>query len=119
MASQIVPLDEDIRFRKLMESSYEGLSLLNKSFEITYRGPSSERIMGWSSADLQGLSMINLIHSEDLELVTKSLQDILTRPGLTISCVFRFRQKDDNFINLTKIFFANNKDDFKKKISNA
>ena len=73
-----MPLDEDIRFRKLMEFSYEGLSLLNESLESIYRGPSFERIMGWSNEELSALVISDLIHYEDLEVVNKSFQEILT-----------------------------------------
>jgi len=94
----LMPLDEDIRFKKLMESSYEGLSLLNESLEVTYRAPSAERIMGWSSTDLLKISMSDLIHPEDTALVNESFQEALKHPESPVSCVFRFKQKDENFI---------------------
>ncbi|TDE16332.1 PAS domain S-box protein [Dyadobacter psychrotolerans] len=98
IAPEILPLNEDVRFRKLIESGKEGLSLLNKFFEFVFSASSCERIVGWSSEDLLGLPITDLIHYEDLEFVTNSLQDTLTSPGSTITCVFRFKQKDNSFI---------------------
>ncbi|MBE9461370.1 PAS domain S-box protein [Dyadobacter sp. UP-52] len=93
-----------------MESSYEGLSLLNEAFEVIYRSPSAERILGWESAELLNLSISDLIHYEDLDFVNKSFEDILLLPGSSKSCVFRFKQKDEKYIWM-ECFLTNMLDD--------
>ncbi len=55
----------NISFRKLIENSYEGITLLDKDLNIIYRSSSAERINGWDTADRLNEDIIKLVHPDD------------------------------------------------------
>lgn len=97
-------IDGSIRFRKLIENSYEGISLLNKSFEIVYQSPAAKRITGWDTENLVNVSMQDIVHHEDYEPVEKLLQELLITPGFSKSCIFQIKIYNEHFIWLECMF---------------
>ena len=67
-------MDSDVRFRKLIENNYSGITLLNANFEITYRSPSSERITGWTTENRK-------LHPSAMEL-DDIIRDITDKTGV-------------------------------------
>jgi len=82
-------INEDIRFRKLIENSFSGITLLNEDFQTVYRSPSAERIVGWNQVTRAEQTMALLTHPNDRERVGKVLQEVLSRPNVPTSCTFR------------------------------
>ena len=91
-------LNLDNRFKKLYEHSFDGISLLNKSFETVYRSPSAEHITGWKTAELLDVAMKDLIHDEDFGHVSESLHQVLMEPGLSKSCIFQMLRKEGQYM---------------------
>ncbi|MDB5115226.1 MAG: hypothetical protein JWQ79_718, partial [Mucilaginibacter sp.] len=59
----------ELRFRKLIENSYDGIILFDKDLEVIYRSLSSERINGWSNEERAGHEIDDLIHPDDRSMV--------------------------------------------------
>ncbi len=97
-------LDSDIRFRKLIENSNEGISLLNKDLNIIYRSRSAMQIDGWQIRAQVKIAMNDLIHLEDLPEVVKQLQVMLEHPGQSVTLEFRSKHADGYFIWLDCTF---------------
>jgi PAS domain S-box-containing protein len=97
---------DDIRFRALIENSFEGITLLDKDLNIFYRSQSAERISGWQSADRAKMSMEELIHPQDEDRVKLILQDIVRHPGKSTSCIFRSKHFDGHYIWI-ECFYTN------------
>jgi len=104
--------DENIRFRKLIENSHDGIILLDKDLNIIYRSSSAERIVGWKTADRIKKNITALIHPEEEQQVKQDLHQILNGPDQTITCIFRSRHFNGHFIWLEGIFtnFLNDPD---------
>ncbi|MEO6282379.1 MAG: PAS domain S-box protein [Dyadobacter sp.] len=73
----------------LLEHSFEVISLLNASFEISYRSPNAVRITGWADEDMLGKNLKNLIHPEDAADIIQILHNLLKTKGLSKSTGFR------------------------------
>jgi PAS domain S-box-containing protein len=95
---------EDIRFKKLIEKSQDGLTLLNKDMQVIYRSSSAEHINGWNVADRANYAMVDLIHPDDLEGVKKLLNEVLGKPGISKTCNFRSKHAKGHFIWLECAF---------------
>ncbi len=80
---------DNILFRKIIENSYEGISLLNRDLKVIYRSPSAERITGWSWRERLKEETLNIIHEEDLPGLRKLLNNLMAEPGATDTCTFR------------------------------
>ncbi len=102
----------DMHFKKLIENSYEGVTLLDKNFNVIYRSLSAERINGWNTIDRIKTTLDGVIYPDDKEQVRKILHDVLINPGQPMACTFRSKHRKGHFIWLECVFtnFLNDPD---------
>lgn len=79
----------NVNFKKLVENSYEGITLFDKDLKITYRSNSAKRITGWNINDRKKNTIIQLTHPDDMQDVQTALTDVLKKPGKSVTCSFR------------------------------
>lgn len=94
----------ELRFRKLIENSYDGFSLLDKDLRTFYRSPSAERINGWSDEERTAYEAVDLVHPDDRGLVSNMLNDVLANPGKTARSTYRVKHRQGYFIWLECLF---------------
>ncbi|WP_428328054.1 PAS domain-containing protein [Mucilaginibacter sp.] len=97
-------IDDDIRFRKLVENSYEGITLLDKNLNVVYRSLSAEKISGWNATERVKTSLIDLVHPDERESVKQLFADLLNSPGSSKEYIFRSRKSDGHYVWLECIF---------------
>jgi two-component system cell cycle sensor histidine kinase/response regulator CckA len=85
------------RFRALVENSTDGIILLDAHRRVVYAGPSTSRILGYSSDELVGQELRNLVVPEDLPVVRSLLDSVLGEPHKTRTVQFRIRHQDDSW----------------------
>jgi len=95
---------EDMRFRKLVENSYDGIALFDKNLEVIYRSESAERITGWAAEDRKREELNTLIYPDDRKKVWSSLNKSLHNPGLPVACIYRVKHHKGHFIWLESVF---------------
>ncbi len=95
---------ENIHFRKLIENSYDGITLLDKDLQLIYRSASAERINGWDQAARAKYDMNDLIHPEDRDRVKTLLDTILKTPGKSEKCEFRAWHFNGYYIWVENVF---------------
>ncbi|SKB83170.1 PAS domain S-box protein [Daejeonella lutea] len=94
----------ELRFRKLIEHSHDGITLLDREFRVFYNSPSATRIIGWSN-ELNIDKDINAhIHPEDRERVQDSFEKMVQNPALPVIIVYRSLHRDGNYIWLECLF---------------
>ena len=71
----------ELRFRKLIENSYEGISLLDENLKVFYRSPSSERINGWQQDEREVTSALDIVHPDDVPAVMLLFKEMLKKPA--------------------------------------
>lgn len=101
---------EDIRFRKLVEKSYDGIALFNKELEVVYRSKSAERITGWTAEARAGEEFNNIVHADDRKKVWSCLNRALNNAELPVNCIYRVKHRQGHFIWL-EVIFTNKLDD--------
>jgi PAS domain S-box-containing protein len=102
MKQQII--DNDIRFRKLIENSFSGITLLDSELNIIYRSPSAERINGWHIEDRVKSTMAELIHPDDRASTLQLLEEVSNTPGISKTCTYRIRHFEGHYIWLQCIY---------------
>jgi len=95
---------DNITFKKLVENSFSGVTLLDRSFKVIYRSPSAERINGWTTIDRMKNSVEDMIHPEDVEMITKLLREVLDNADVPKTCIFRTKHFLGYFIWLQGTF---------------
>ncbi len=86
-------LSED-KFRSLIENSQDAIALIDQSGKSTYISPSYEKILGRRIQDRLGRSFFEIIHPEDLPRVRKSFEDLINKPGATVSAQMRIKHNN-------------------------
>jgi PAS domain S-box-containing protein len=95
---------EDVRFRKLVENSQDGIALFDKDLNVIYRSQSAERITGWKAQDRTDKEFKDIIYSDDRARVRADLTQSLSSPGLSVTSVYRVKHFEGHFIWLESIF---------------
>jgi len=95
---------EDVRFRKLVENSQDGIALFDKDLNVIYRSQSAERITGWKAEDRIDKDFKDIVYPDDEQKVRADLTKSLTSPGLSVTSVYRVKHFKGHFIWLESIF---------------
>ncbi|MFQ5471536.1 MAG: PAS domain S-box protein [Dehalococcoidia bacterium] len=85
------------RFRALVEKGADGVLLAAADGTISYAGPSTERIRGYTPEEMVGMKHFELIHPDDLEAVAALRSELLVSPGKTMQIVYRAKHKDGSW----------------------
>ena len=97
-------LSTQIRFRKLIEHSYDGIALLDKNLRVFYRSLSAERINGWSDTEILDSTLEDFTHPDDRQDVTRHLAEVGRRPGVPLLLNFRSSHRGGHYIWLECLF---------------
>ena len=94
----------EIRFRQLVESSYEGITLFNHNLDVIFRSLSAQHIDGWSDKDIACNDLKDLIHPEDIDAVTALFTEVREKAGVPVKTIYRVKHKQGHYISLECIF---------------
>jgi PAS domain S-box-containing protein len=89
--------ESEERFRALIENSSDGIALISKDATILYTSASTRRLLGYSAEELVGRDALELMHPHDLASVRKCFNELLRRPGHTISRQLRYKHRDGSW----------------------
>ncbi len=82
------------RFRLLIENASDLINIVSPLGLMLYQSPSSERTLGYPSAEFIGRNVFDFIHPDDLLKVADAMQRGLSQPGTPIRVEYRFRRHD-------------------------
>ncbi|MGH2493530.1 MAG: PAS domain S-box protein [Ktedonobacteraceae bacterium] len=94
---QEASMQNDQRFRALIEHSSDAVALLTTEGIFTYASPSSERVTGYPVSELVGMNAFTLLHPDDLENVQQQFIMLLEQPGHFITLEYRIRHKNGSW----------------------
>lgn len=83
----------EIRFRKLIEHSHEGISLLGTDGRVQYVSPSVERILGYTVEELNAADPTDYIHPDDQKEVMSMIAEIMNQYGASKRISYRVKNK--------------------------
>ena len=81
VAAQIGGLQEQKRFRALVENISDVICLLDRSWCVTYVSPSIHRVLGYSPEDRQGRNAFELLAPEHRHVAEELTKDLMEHPG--------------------------------------
>lgn len=86
-------LNIETRYRKLIEKSHDGISLLAADGRLLYVSPSVEHILGYTTAELIDTDPGDLTHPDDKDALVALLMDLFRRFGESARAVYRMKNK--------------------------
>ncbi len=97
-------IEGELRFRALIENSYDGITLLDRDLNTIYRSESAERIVGWKNEERSKYKSTDLVHPDDLALFNNGLPEVLSSPGKVVHLTYRALSKRGNYVWLECIY---------------
>src|SRR5438552_16387653 len=91
------------RFRALVENSSDVLVLVDGQGRVVYVTPSAARHLAWSPVDLIDRSLLDLIHTDDRELTSMTIGEVLREPGEPIPVEVRVQHGDGSWRSMEGI----------------
>jgi two-component system CheB/CheR fusion protein len=96
--SSSAPADPERRFRALIEHSWDAVALFGgEGGVILYASPSTTRILGYSTEALQGHSLWEFVHPDDLAPMRADARHLLGQPGASLITEYRYRHRDGSY----------------------
>ena len=94
----------ELKYRKLIENSHDGIVLLDEDLNLTYRSASAERINGWNNEERGELEFSSLIHPDDEGLLKDIFTQVLSHPGRPIASTYRVKHKLGHYIWIEALY---------------
>ncbi len=89
--------ESEQRFRSLIENSSDGIALMSPDGTFIYAGPSTQRLIGYTEAELVGRNGFEFVHPDDLEVASLLLAGIAGQAGAAAGGEFRVRHVDGSW----------------------
>lgn len=87
----------EAKFRSLIENASEVVTIAEANGTIRYESPAVERVLGWTSEELEGRDLFEFVHPEDAAVVALRFREALDHPRRKMAYGFRFRHKDGTY----------------------
>ena len=82
----------EIRFRSLLQSSSDVITLVDDDSVIVYQTPSVEQVLGYHPSDYVGRALAELLHPDDVHRAKAALAQAIAQPDVGISVEWRMRR---------------------------
>jgi PAS domain S-box-containing protein len=89
--------ESEQHYRALIENEVDIVTILDKNGDIKYESPAIQQILGYSTDELIGKSVFNLIHPADMPAVRAAFSEVLVTHEPSKPLEFRFRHKDSGY----------------------
>jgi PAS domain S-box-containing protein len=89
--------ESEQHYRALIENEVDIVTILDKNGDIKYESPAIQQILGYSTEELIGKSVFNLIHPADMPAVRAAFSEVLVTHEPSKPLEFRFRHKDSGY----------------------
>lgn len=82
------------KFQALIEDAFDIVTVLETDGSIRHAVPAFERVLGFPPGELEGRSIFDLIHPDDLSIIREQFEQCLQRPGPTETVQARLLHRD-------------------------
>jgi diguanylate cyclase (GGDEF)-like protein/PAS domain S-box-containing protein len=79
----------EARFRSLIENASDIILVVGEDARIRFHTPSAERFFGRAGHEIEGTSLLDVVHPEDKEVARALVADAIAQPGTMLSAEWR------------------------------
>jgi two-component system, cell cycle sensor histidine kinase and response regulator CckA len=94
----------DATFRALIENSNDAIVLFDSAWNITYASPATERLLGYTPAEIVSIPAFDLAHPDDVTQIRILFEQCLAQPGKPLRAVARVRHKNGSWRTMEGVF---------------
>jgi PAS domain S-box-containing protein len=88
----------EVRFRTIFESAHLGIAVVGLDKRILVANPSLENMLGYQSAEINGIELLSLTHPDDVKIARDRLESLLSGELEHYILEKRFMRKDGEFL---------------------
>lgn len=88
----------EIRFRALIENSWDALILVDSENRILYYAPANERIFGYSAEERIGQYAHTMLHPDDREAAALRRSQAASQPEAAVTAEYRVQHKNGSWV---------------------
>ncbi|MBI3738252.1 MAG: PAS domain S-box protein [Chloroflexi bacterium] len=92
-----VRLEEQKKFRSMIENSMDGMALYTAEANVIYQSPAVKKILGYEPEEIRGANVAEFIHPEDADRIGEVYQKVLESPSEAFTAEARVRHKDGSY----------------------
>lgn len=89
-------IESERRFRSLIQNSPDLILILDKNTGVKYITPSFERLFGYTQKEMTEISLINLVHKDDVDIFYKQFSDV-SNLSKDLSVEIRLKKRNGEF----------------------
>ncbi len=97
LAAERAARANEARFRSLVENASDIVLVVGEDLRLRFHTPSAERFFGRAGAELDGASLLDLVHPEDRPAAGALVADALREAGTTASAEWRASRPGDDW----------------------
>jgi PAS domain S-box-containing protein len=91
-------VNQEKRFRALIENISEAIVVINLKGQITYQSPSAKRVAGYTLEEVRNKSIFDFFHPDDLEEARQNFEAAHAKPESPLWESFRIKHRNGNYI---------------------
>jgi len=95
--SETVLINNEKRFRALIENSTDGLTVISRDGIVLEMSPSAKKILGYDPSEMIGMYRPDLIHPLDLDKVIRSFKNIVEKGSMIETMEYRHKMPDGSY----------------------
>jgi len=88
---------EEKRFRALIDSSLDAITLIHADGTLGYESPSVESVMGYAPGERAGRDGFDFVHPDDVPAAAQAFADIIADPALIARMELRAQHKNGSW----------------------
>ncbi|TML19262.1 MAG: EAL domain-containing protein [Actinobacteria bacterium] len=90
----------EIKLAALVEHASDIMCVIHKDGRVRYASPAFLPVLGYSPSDIEGTSVLNLVHIDDALIARETVRDVLDTAGLVKSLDIRVQHADGTWRHL-------------------
>ncbi|MCE3258975.1 MAG: domain S-box protein [Bacteroidetes bacterium] len=91
-------VNQEKRFRALIENISEAIVVINLKGQITYQSPSAKRVAGYTLEEVRNKSIFDFFHPDDLEEARQNFEAAHAKPESPLWESFRIKHRNGNYV---------------------
>jgi PAS domain S-box-containing protein len=84
----------------MLNNAQDLISLMDPMGRIVYASPSHRRILGYEPQEMEGMSLVDLVHPDDADLVAEGIAENATGASRGFGSEIRLRHRDGHWVTI-------------------
>jgi len=97
MEKETLERESNDRFRALIQSSSDVISILGPDGRIRFQSPATKSVLGYDPANMVGREIGDFVHVDDAPHVTVAFLEVAASRGMSVVCECRIRHADGSW----------------------